>query len=228
MNKKKHLTTGKFRFTKNLEIGSPDAETDPYLMEAFIENDALNLLLNTQNQKSIVIGRTGSGKSALLKYIENTEEKVTRIEPEAMSLRYLVNSTILTYFRSLGVNLHFFYKVLWKHVFIVELLKQYFGDNEIKKQNIFESIAEKFRAKFGKNNPKKEQAVNYLKNWSNDFWANTEHRIKELESNVYSRFGAETGFNICDLIKLGYKSEDEEKKRVLTEVKNKAERIVIC
>ena len=124
MNKKKNLSTPKFRFKRSQDIGSPDAETDPYLMEAFVENEALMALLNMQNQKSIIIGRTGSGKSALIKYIENTQDKLTRIEPEAMSLRYLVNSTILSYFRSLGINLNFFYKVLWKHVFMVELLKQ--------------------------------------------------------------------------------------------------------
>jgi hypothetical protein len=216
----------KFRFTKNLEIGSPDAETDPYLMKAFIENDALRLLLDMSNQRSIIIGRTGSGKSALLKYIENTQDKVKRIEPEAMSLRYLVNSTILSYFRELGINLNFFYKVLWKHVFIVELLKLYFGDNELKKQNIFESIADKFRTKFGKSNPKKEQAIKYLKNWSNDFWANTEHRIKELETNVNSKFSSETGINVSELFKLKFKTDDEEKKRILSEVKNKAEKII--
>src|ERR1700752_2268969 len=106
----------KFKFSKNLEIGSPDAETDNILMDAFIESDALTALLDMNNQKSIIIGRTGSGKSALIKYIENTKEKIIRIEPEQMSLRYLNNSTILNYFKSLGVNLNFFYKVLWKHV----------------------------------------------------------------------------------------------------------------
>lgn len=226
MKKYKNQQIGKFRFTKNIEIGSPDAETDPFLMKAFIENEALELLLNMQNQRSIIIGRTGSGKSALLKYIENTQEKVTRIEPEAMSLRYLVNSTILSYFRGLAINLNFFYKVLWKHVFIVELLKLYFGDNDAKKQNLLETIADKFRVKFGKGNPKKEQAVKYLNNWSNDFWANTEHRIKELESKIQTRFTDEIGFNLKELIKMGWKSEEESNKRVLAEVKNKAERII--
>ena len=223
---KNKATTTKYKFSKTLEIGSPDAETDSLLMKAFIESDQMKMLLDMNNQKSILIGRTGSGKSALLKYIENTQDKVTRIEPEAMSLRYLVNSTILAYFRSLGVNLNFFYKVLWKHVFIVELLKQYLGDNEFKKQNIFNSIIDKFKSQFGKTNSKKEQAVNYLKNWSNDFWANTEHRIKELESNIQSKFINETGMNLSDIIKIGTKSEDEESKRILTEVKNKAERII--
>lgn len=224
--KKKKAAINKFKFSRNLEIGSPDAETDKLLMDAFIENDSLKSLLDMNNQRSIIIGRTGSGKSALLKYIENTQEKVVRIEPEAMSLRYLSNSTILSYFRLLEVNLNFFYKVLWKHVFIVELLKLYFGEKESKKQNIFDSIVDKIRHKFGKSNPKKEQAVAYLRNWSNDFWEKTEHRIKELEKNVESRFAGETGINLNDLFKSGIKDETFEQTKVKTDVKNKAEKVI--
>jgi len=226
MAKNNKHSISKFRFNKNLEIGSPDAETDTLLMRAFIESDQLNLLLDFNNQKSIVIGRTGSGKSALLKYIENTQAKVTRIEPEAMSLRFLVNSTILTYFRYLGVNLNFFYKVLWKHVFIVELLKQLFGENEFKKQNYFNTIADKFRGKAGKINPKKEQAVKYLRSFTDDFWKSTEHRIKELETNVQRKFSTETGIGVVDIVKVGVHANETEQNRIVTEIKNKAETII--
>lgn len=224
--KNKQGSIPKFRFQKHTDIGAPDAETDNILMDAFIENDALTALLNMSNQKSILIGRTGSGKSAILKYIEKTEERVTRIKPEAMSLRYLTNSTILSYFNSLNVNLTFFYKVLWKHVFIVELLKLYFGENVAKKNNFFETIAEKIKTKLGKANPKKEKAIKYLKNWSNDFWASTEHRIKELEKTIQTKFTEETGVKVHGFIELKDKKEDAESQRVLSEIKNKAERVI--
>ncbi len=225
-NKNKQITVPKFKFQKHLDIGAPDAETDNILMDAFVESDALKALLNMNNQKSVLIGRTGSGKSAILKYIEETEERVIRIKPEAMSLRYLTNSTILNYFNSLNVNLTFFYKVLWKHVFIVELLKLYFGENASKKQNFFDSITEKIRTKLGKTNPKKEKAIQYLKNWSNDFWASTEHRIKELEKTIQTKFTEETGVKVHGYIELKDKKEDAESQRVLSEIKNKAERVI--
>lgn len=226
MSKNKTHSTKKFKFSKHLEIGSPDAETDRLLMDAFIQNDALTSLLDAQNQRSIIIGRTGSGKSALLKYIENTQDRVTRIEPEAMSLRYLSNSNILQYFKSLDVNLNFFYKVLWKHVFIVELLKLYFGEERQRKQNILESLKEKLFAQNPKNKAKKEQALDYLKNWSKDFWEKTEHRIKELERNIESKFSSETGIGVKDFAKLGAEMHNEERSRVLTEVKTKAEKVI--
>jgi hypothetical protein len=226
-NKKSHTKTDavkKFRFNRGTEIGSPDAETDRVLMGAFITNDAVSSVLEMSNQKSIIIGRTGSGKSALLQYVEKTQEKVTRIEPEAMSLRFLSNSTILKYFRELGINLNFFYKVLWKHVFMIELLKLYFGDDIFKKQNWYEYISEKFTIK-GKKNPKKERAIEYLKKWSNDFWLDTEKRVKEIENVVESKFLFETGKKWTDILG-GLKSEDNVKQTTIEEYRGKAEQII--
>lgn len=225
-SKNKNSGTPKFKFNKHLEIGSPDAETDSILMQAFVEKDVLSAILNMNNQKSVLIGRTGSGKSAILRYIETTQERVYRIKPEAMSLRYLSNSTILNYFKALDVNLTFFYKVLWKHVFIVELLKLYFGDNQFKKQNFFETITEKIKNKIGKSNPKKEKAIAYLKNWSNDFWANTEHRIKELEKMIQTKFTSETGIKVFEYLDLKDSGEKSEARKTLSEIKYKAERII--
>src|SRR5690554_4526125 len=121
--------TKKYRLNSSLNFGAPDAETDDLLFEVFVENNAVTEVLDTRSQKSILLGRTGSGKSAIIRYLENQHEDVQRIEPEALSLQFLSNSTILKYFRGLGINLNLFYKVLWKHVFIVELLKLYFKDD---------------------------------------------------------------------------------------------------
>ena len=132
--KKREKISHSYKFNQYLEIGSPDAETDRLLEQVFIEKDALFALKDMTNQRSIIIGRTGSGKSAILKHIESTEQKVVRIEPEAMSLRFLSNSTLLQYFSSIGVNLNFFYKILWKHVFIIELLRLHFSYDDKKKK----------------------------------------------------------------------------------------------
>src|SRR5690606_24550295 len=113
---KKKLTREqkKYRVSRFDEVGSPDAETDRVLAKAFSEKDALRGVVDMNNQRSILIGRTGSGKSAILRQIELNEERVCRIAPEAMSLRFLSNSTMLNYFREIDVNLSFFFKILWK------------------------------------------------------------------------------------------------------------------
>lgn len=214
----------KFKLTKSIVIGSPDAETDRILMDVFVKSDELESLLDVKNHKSIIIGRTGSGKSALIAYLEGTQEKVCRIEPEAMSLRFLSNSTILKYFRELGINLNFFYKVLWKHVLIVELLKLYFGEDTFRKQNWIENFKQKLFTST-KRNPRKERAIDYLTKWSNDFWLDTEIRIKEIEHTLENKFLIETGRKFADLL-VGSSAENGDKEKTLTEYRNKAEKII--
>jgi hypothetical protein len=214
----------KFKFKKHQAIGSPDAETDKILKDVFIEIDAIESLNDMNNQKCIIIGRTGAGKTAILQHLEESYEKVARINPEAMSLRYLANSTILNYFNALGINLNFFYKVLWKHVFIIELLKLYFGTDIFKKNNWFSSMSDKL-LNLGKSNPRRERAINYLKVWSKDFWLDTEHRIKDLEKLIEKKFVNETGLKLSEL-GFNRNTSSDEKERILTEVKYKAEKII--
>ena len=113
------------KIKSDMVVGSPDAETDNILNDVFVDNGSFDALVNMNNPKCIIIGRTGTGKSALIKRINESEKYVKFIDPERMSLSFLSNSTILTYLRSEGVNLNFFYKLLWKHVFIVEIIKLY-------------------------------------------------------------------------------------------------------
>lgn len=129
-----------FKFKSHQSIGAPDAETDNNLNEVFIDNGAYEALVNPDIPKCIIIGRTGSGKSALIKKLRDSEEFISTLNPEQMSLTYLTNSTILTYLRKLDVSIGFFYKVLWKHVFIVEILKLYLGEDASKKQSVFQKL----------------------------------------------------------------------------------------
>ncbi|HEY8931422.1 MAG TPA: hypothetical protein VIM55_19620 [Mucilaginibacter sp.] len=220
--KKQHLLEKKFKFNRYLEIGSPDAETDGFLERAFIEKDALNALLNMSNQRSILIGRTGSGKSAILKHIERTQERVVRIEPEAMSLRFLSNSTIIQYFRDNDVNLNFFFKILWKHVFVIELLRLSFSYDSRKKNNWFHNIREKFMTK---HNHKRDKAFEYFEKWSNEFWLDTEVRIKEIENTILKKFESELGVDLHTLKGKAIES-DSNKTATKSDVKTKAEHVI--
>jgi hypothetical protein len=169
------------KFDRNIDIGSLEAEDDKYLLDSFVIKTDYKAISDASNQKSIILGRTGMGKSALIRKLVNSKENIARIKPEEMSLRFLSNSDILDYFRRLGISLDLFYKVLWKHVFIVEVLKLYYGEDKVKTGNKLYSLFESVDFKFNK---KKKNAIEYLRKWHDHFWENTEYRIREIEDNL--------------------------------------------
>lgn len=212
----------KFKFKKNSNIGSPDAETDDILFDVFVDIDNLDEIIDTRSQKSILIGRTGTGKSAIIKYVKEKCDNVTEIAPEAMSLRFLSNSTILKYFKKLDVNLNLFYKVLWKHVFMVELLKLYFSDSEekSKKRNLLQSLLSNT-----KKDPKKQRAINYMEEWTDDFWESTEYRVKSFEKTIKKNFASELGISI-ETLNAKLASSNSEDITLFIDAKQKAESII--
>jgi len=142
-----------------------------------------------------------------------------------MSLKFLSNSPILNYFRELGVNLSFFYKVLWKHVFVVEILKLYIDDDYRKKENFFDGFKKRVAEKFGKATNSKQKAIEYVENWSDQFWMHAEYRVKELTEEISAKFTGTAGAKGA-IFSGEIKGEDGETLKSTTEVKNKAEKVI--
>jgi hypothetical protein len=178
----------RFRFKRHDHIGSADAEQDEeYLRECFVSTGDLDVLRNCRNSRSIVIGRTGSGKSALLIRLKETEERTIEVRPESLALAYISNSTILHFFSELGVKLDIFFKLLWRHVFTVEILKHHFGiKDEHTKRTFLEKLQNLFR------DQKDRNAIEYLKSWGQSFWEETEYRIKEVTTTLENDLKAST------------------------------------
>ncbi|WP_202969819.1 hypothetical protein [Endozoicomonas atrinae] len=127
-----------FIFKKHMSIGEADAENDlQFLEDCFVDIGDYEVLENTESPQSIVLGRTGIGKSALLEQIEKNAERTIRIEPEALALRHISNSTILNFFEDLGVNLDIFYNLLWQHTFAVELIKHKYNIDSLQAKTRF-------------------------------------------------------------------------------------------
>lgn len=219
------MTKPSYKFKANSDIGNLEAELDKFLIDGFVEKSDYQILRNVSDSKSIILGRTGSGKSALIRKIIEDEESIKQIDPEALSLRHLSNSNIINYFSSIDIKLDLFYKVLWRHVLIVELIKLHYGDFEGNANRLIRALRDKFRK-----DRAKTKALDYLEAWENTFWQKTEHQIKEVETNLEKAFKAELGggMTVEELYKLssGIGGEVSKNKRTLIEVKHKAQKVV--
>lgn len=177
-----------FKFLKHDNIGAADAIDDKFLSDCFVDTGDMAILADCEDPRSIVVGRTGSGKTALLKILEEKHQKVIDIPPESLSLSYISNSTILNFVAELGVNLDIFYRLLWRHVFTVELLKNHFQVNsEEEKRSFLQKLGDLFK------DQKEKKALEYLENWGKEFWQETEYRIKEITNKLESEIQANIG-----------------------------------
>ena len=145
----------------------------------FFDTGDLAALVDCDDPKRIVVGRVGAGKSALLARLLTDQSNAIEIRAEALSLSYVANSDIIQFFESAGVKLDLFYQLLWRHVFVVELLcKRY----RISREDPW-SFLEQFRDLFARD-PAKKRAVEYLRQWNDHFWQDTETRVKEFTSKL--------------------------------------------
>jgi hypothetical protein len=160
------LTKNKFKFKKHATIGAEGAEEDEeYLYDCFVDTGDLDVLEDINHPSRIVVGRTGSGKTALLMKLNQSGEHVSWIEPDELSLQYLSNSTIIKWLTKNDVDLDIFYRLLWKHIFTVELIKlKYDIKNENDQNNFLQRIYQKFVY-----DRKKKEAFEYLKEWGTNF-----------------------------------------------------------
>lgn len=211
----------RYRFKKHASIGASDAESDQrFLAECFVDNGDLEQLLDLESSKRLIVGRTGAGKSALIRQIKEDAENVVALDIEGLSLSYVSNSDIIRFFEDAGVNLDVFYSLLWRHVFTVELLKARFNLTERNSTPLTERLSDIF-----KRDKRKEQAIKYLKEWGEHFWQETEYRVKEFTQTLEGELTAKAGVDFKALS--GHFGETERmSEEVKSEVVNRAQKIV--
>lgn len=174
----------KARLGSGFNIGGDQAEADPLLDDAFYSSGQYEAIVDRENPRCFVVGRTGSGKSAILKGLaENFPEKVIRIVPEDLSLPYITNLDVVQKLQHLDVDLQSFWKALWRHVFIVEVIRhRYRIDSPEAKANVLRSLRDKISRNQGK-----KQALAYLDEFEGRFWAETDERVREITSSLTKR-----------------------------------------
>ena len=185
-------TNDHFVFRKLDSVGAADAEDDKeFLADCFVDTGDIQALLDCKNPRRLVLGRTGFGKSALLVKLTEEAANTINIKPESLALSYISNSTILRFVSHLGVKLDIFFKLLWRHVFTVELLKAHFRmEDKAAEASWISRIKGLFKEQ------KHQRALDYLENWGKSFWEDTDYRIKELTTKLESDLSASLGAHV--------------------------------
>jgi hypothetical protein len=161
-------------------LGGEQAEADPLLEQAFVEWAGYAAIESRRDARRFLVGRTGSGKSAVLQRLEEVHSRhVIRINPEDLSLPYIVDLDVIRHLDSLNVHLDPLFIALWKHVLLVEIIRhRYNVDSPAKKQTVLETLRQTFSR-----DASKEAALDYLDQFGESFWADTHERVREITTN---------------------------------------------
>ncbi|WP_289116554.1 hypothetical protein [uncultured Idiomarina sp.] len=211
--------TEKIRIRKGLKIGELDAESDTALLEScFFDNGQLNELLDVTNHSSVIVGRTGAGKSAMIYKLSKEVEYSTLLDPNDISIRFLEHSNIIQFFEALNIKIDLFYRALWRHILTIELLQQKF---DLKNESQSSNFLTKFLSWVGKNELQKK-AVEYFTDWGDKFWLETGEQLKEitkkLDKDVKLSLG--TKYSSMTLSAEGVRKLSEEERKEVVSLAN--------
>ena len=213
----------KFKFRKNDRVGDPSAEQDPYLAGCFIDTGSLAILRDCGDPRTVVVGRTGSGKSALLYELREQCEHCIEVDLQTLALNYVTGSTLLTFFeRELRVNLDRFYQFLWRHVFVVEILKRHYRiEDEADRKNWFERVTSQFVRNKGR-----VEAYRYLDSWGTKFWTTSEERIHEITTYIERELSGKAGLDVGQVAALQAGGKLTLSEQQVREISRRGEEIV--
>lgn len=182
-------------------IGNVSAENDDqFLFECFVDSVALSRALDTTTTGLIVAGRTGSGKTAILKYVEKHKTNA-RIAPSEMALQYISNSEIMRFLNDIGADLDIFFQTIWKHVLCIEYIRLRYSIVDSKSsrswfRRLYDHVAQDER---------QSRALEYLKSWEGEFWITIDENVRQITQKYENAINAELGIDISKFkSKAGY------------------------
>jgi hypothetical protein len=176
-----------------MTIGANAAEMDDeFLLPCFVHYPPVELCLDIKSRGTVIDGRTGSGKTAILKYIASTADNASEIDPFEMSMSYVSNSDVINFLYAIGADLDLLLQVLWKHVLCIEFIRMRFSVNsEETSRGVFGWLYDRFI-----HDARRQKAVTYLREWEGKFWITMDQNIKELTEKIENAVKAELGVEI--------------------------------
>jgi hypothetical protein len=220
------LPTKRPRLRSTFILGGEQAEADDLLDDAFYESDDYLVIASHDDKRCFIVGRTGSGKSAILRRLEESNpDRVIRITPEDLSLPYITNLQAIRYLDALEINLDNFWMTLWKHVLLVEIIRhRYKVNSPAAKQNFLADLRDRV-----KRDQAKRAALDYLDEYEGRFWEETDQRVHEITQKFTEKIDAEAGAEAklgTGSVKFGGKEDYESSSEFKAERVDRFQRIV--
>lgn len=202
----------KIKLKPGASIGQPAAEDDhQFLTDCFITHPTVDAFKDVTSHFSVLLGRTGSGKSAILWHLEKSLLNVSRIHPKDVAFEYIGKSAILRILTELGVDLHVLYEYLWTHVLTLHFIRECLG---VQSSDGLGKIFSFVRT-LVKRDDKRAIALRYLEKHADNFWINVEQVSAEFTNVVSDKLAMEAGLSpemFKAKIERGNEWKDEEKR----------------
>lgn len=183
-------------------IGTLDAESDAFLRDYFLETQAYSDLLSFDNnefsfKKRVIVGRTGSGKTALLSRVSSLENiKSETVEAESMILEHIKNNVFISTLIENKIDIRIFYKTLWLHILLTKVLKLIYP-----KANLLTSLINLV-------DTESKLATEYVNDFGDSFF--NDNIVSEITNKLQSELSASIGGDITSLkANLGGKDTSE-------------------
>lgn len=213
-------------FRNNDEIGKLEAESDTFLDDCFYETNIFKGIMNFDSSdknpdftKRIIVGRTGSGKSALLRKIldEGSIKVYDKIEAENTIFEHVKNNVFISSLNDSGIDLRVFYKSLWLHTLLVKVIPALHRSTY---QSFFNKVQELIGGKKKPYNP--ELANEYIEQFKDVFF--NDKALIEISNKMQSELSSKIGVKG---IHLGGKLAGEDTQKVQSETSSYVSRELI-
>jgi hypothetical protein len=217
-------TDSRIIFRKQDSVGVNDALDDKeFLLNCFIDLGDLQTLEDFRDPRCLVIGRTGTGKTALLTELQGRKgDKVIVIDAESLAMNYISNSSIVNGLMELGIDLNTFFKYLWRHVICVEILTKHV---KITSQQDQEYFMERVRSEFKRKDPKHLKALDYLDQWKDTFWKTSDSHVAEMTNKIEDKISGEFGVN-SNVLKTKFQKKASLSSEETVKIKERGQSIV--
>jgi hypothetical protein len=170
----------------NIGMNAAEADDD-FLFSCFIRTPAYEELTRFESPKMIASGRTGAGKTAIIRSIQREHKKTVEIDPINISMEYIANSDILKFLHAVGADLDLMFQVIWKHALCVEYIRL---RHDVKDETKWRKILENLQSFIGLDE-RKAAAVKYFRENNGRFWITIDENIKEVVEKITKKLETE-------------------------------------